>query len=513
MPAPGAAAGTAEPMARRGFQIVVAATRKLGIGKDGTLPWKIPGDMKFFKRLTASTSNSAKRNAVVMGRVTWESIPDKFRPLPGRLNIVLSRSMLRDGNDPNTPNSPEGTKPDGGVSIHGSLESALDMLSSSDFKDEIETVFVIGGGQVYKEAIASPLCEAIHVTEVKSDFECDTFLPEIDGSRFRVWSSSEPRREDGVEFEFVCLTPGAAASPAPPPLPAATTLGRRHEEYQYLDLIRDVIDTGALRGDRTGTGTLSKFGSQMRFNLRHSFPLLTTKRVFWRGVVEELLWFLRGETNAKALSEKNVRIWDGNGSRAYLDSVGLSEREEGDLGPVYGFQWRHFGAEYSDMHADYGGKGIDQLAEVIRKIKTNPEDRRIIMTAWNPSDLKKMALPPCHMMCQFYVANGEVSCQMYQRSCDLGLGVPFNIASYALLTCIIAKVCGLKPGDFVHTLGDAHVYSNHVEPLREQLKNAPRPFPTLRIAADRTDVEAFCFEDFELSGYEPHKKIAMKMAV
>ena len=510
---------TSEPMnaARRSFQIVVAATtRQLGIGRNGQLPWKLSGDMKYFKKLTEETRDGAKRNAVVMGRNTWESIPKKFRPLPGRLNIVLSRRAQNDENVSSNLGDASGTlglsidgKGSSDVSVHGSLESALEMLSSPDFKDEIETVFVIGGGQVYKEAIESPLCDAIHLTEIDSDFECDTHFPLIDQARYRVWSSTQRKREEGTDYRFLCYS--RAGKVDPPSFPSA--MSTKHEEYQYLDMIEDVIENGVRRGDRTGTGTLSKFGRQMRFDLRKSFPLLTTKRVFWRGVVEELLWFMRGSTNAKELQEKNVRIWDGNGSREYLDSIGLTDREEGDLGPVYGFQWRHFGAEYSNMHADYTGQGIDQLEQVIDKIKNNPNDRRIVLTAWNPAALKEMALPPCHMMCQFYVANGELSCQMYQRSCDLGLGVPFNIASYALLTCILAHVCGLRPGDFVHTLGDAHVYANHVDPLREQLLNKPRPFPTLEIKTENKDINAFAFEDFELKGYEPHKKVAMKMAV
>jgi len=251
----------------------------------------------------------------------------------------------------------------------------------------------------------------------------------------------------------------------------------------------------------------------MRFNLRKTFPLLTTKRVFWRGVVEELLWFISGSTNAKVLQEKGIHIWDGNASREYLDSIGLKEREEGDLGPVYGFQWRHFGARYTNMNADYSGQGFDQLADVIHKIKFNPEDRRIILSAWNPADLKLMALPPCHMFAQFYVAKGELSCQMYQRSCDMGLGVPFNIASYALLTCMIAHVCDLVPGDLIHVLGDAHVYRNHVGPLLEQLQNSPRPFPVLKINPEKNDIDSFVANDFELIGYDSHKKIEMKMAV
>lgn len=231
------------------------------------------------------------------------------------------------------------------------------------------------------------------------------------------------------------------------------------------------------------------------------------------GLAEELLWFIAGSTNANLLAEKGVHIWDGNGSREFLDKCGLSHREEGDLGPVYGFQWRHFGADYIDMHTDYTGRGVDQLAELIEKIKKNPNDRRLILTAWNPAALKDMALPPCHMFCQFYVADGELSCQMYQRSCDLGLGVPFNIASYALLTVLIAQCSGLSPGDFVHVLGDAHVYANHIEPLKQQLKNAPRFLPKLRINPMKTDIDSFTFDDFELVGYNPHKKIAMEMAV
>lgn len=252
----------------------------------------------------------------------------------------------------------------------------------------------------------------------------------------------------------------------------------------------------------------------MRYSLRDGvFPLLTTKKTFYRGIAEELFWFIRGSTNAKELQEKNVRIWDGNSSREYLDSLGLQHREVGDLGPVYGFQWRHFGAEYVDMHKDYSGKGIDQLANVINTIKNKPEDRRIIMCAWNPADLSLMALPPCHCLVQFYVANGELSCQLYQRSADMGLGVPFNIASYALLTVMIAHVTGLQPGEFIHTLGDAHVYSNHVEALQEQLQRAPRPFPTIRVKRKVENIEDFKFDDFEVTGYDPHPSISMKMAV
>lgn len=289
---------------------------------------------------------------------------------------------------------------------------------------------------------------------------------------------------------------------------------QKHDEMQYLELIQHIIDHGSKKEDRTGTGTLSIFGAQMRFSLRNNvFPLLTTKRVFWRGVAEELLWFVSGCTNANELREKGIHIWDANGSREFLDKQGLHHREVGDLGPVYGFQWRHFGATYDNMHTNYDGQGVDQLADVIHKIKNNPDDRRIIMSAWNPVDLPNMALPPCHSFVQFYVCNGELSCQLYQRSGDMGLGVPFNIASYSLLTYMIAHVCGLKPGDFVHTLGDAHVYLNHIEALKKQLQREPRPFPTLEIAHDVPDIDSFSLDKFKITGYDPHPTIKMQMAV
>ena len=281
----------------------------------------------------------------------------------------------------------------------------------------------------------------------------------------------------------------------------------------------------------------------MKFSLNKDgtpvLPLLTTKRVFTKAVIAELLWFVAGTTSSIPLSEAGVRIWDGNGSREFLDSVGLSHREVGDLGPVYGFQWRHFGADYVDANTDYTGLGVDQLAEVIHKLKTNPYDRRIIMSAWNPRDLKKMALPPCHMFAQFYVSyprrqkqqpsstaegegegegeekpQGHLHCQLYQRSCDMGLGVPFNIASYALLTHMIAHVCELVPGSLTHVMGDAHVYLDHVDALKTQLEREPRAFPTLEVAREKGgSIDGWKAEEFVIKGYEPHKSIAMKMSV
>lgn len=285
-------------------------------------------------------------------------------------------------------------------------------------------------------------------------------------------------------------------------------------DYEYFRLLRLIMDKGKFKPDRTGTGTISYFGAQMRFDLRgHTMPLLTTKRVFWRGVVEELLWFVKGCTDSNILSEKGVHIWDANGSKEFLEKYGLGHREAGDLGPVYGFQWRHYGAKYVDKNADYSKQGIDQLQDIIDKIKKDPYDRRLILTAWNPQDIPSMALPPCHCFAQFYVNDGELSCQLYQRSADAGLGVPFNIASYSLLTHMIAHITNLKPGDFVHTLGDAHIYKDHIEALQEQMGRSPSSSPKLRICRQVENIDDFKFEDFELIGYNPQKTIPMNMSV
>ena len=287
-----------------------------------------------------------------------------------------------------------------------------------------------------------------------------------------------------------------------------------HPEVQYLDLVREILSCGVVKRDRTGVGTKSIFGRSMRFSLRDGvMPLLTTKRVFWRGVAVELLWFVSGDTSAQTLRDQDVHIWDGNSTREYLDSIGLVHREERDLGPVYGFQWRHFGAKYESAHADYAGKGVDQLRDLVHTIKSNPDSRRMILSAWNPADMSEMALPPCHVMSQFYVADGELSCQMYQRSADMGLGVPFNIASYALLTHMLAHVCGLRAGEFVHVIGDCHIYRNHEEALREQITREPRPFPRIRIRARGQGIDDFRFDDFELEGYDPWDKLKMDVAV
>jgi thymidylate synthase len=264
-------------------------------------------------------------------------------------------------------------------------------------------------------------------------------------------------------------------------------------ERAYLDLLAEVLQHGARKTDRTGTGTLSVFGRQLRFNLADSFPLLTTKKLHTKSILVELLWFLRGDTNIKWLQERGVTIWD-----EWAD-------ENGNLGPVYGYQWRHWRTP--------DGREIDQINDLIQSIRKKPDSRRHIVSAWNPADVDKMALPPCHALFQFYVANGKLSCQMYQRSADLFLGVPFNIASYAALTLMVAQVTDLKPGEFILTLGDAHIYLNHLEQVREQLTRSPRPFPKLKLNPAVKELLDFKYEDFTLESYDPHPAIKAPIAV
>jgi thymidylate synthase len=262
---------------------------------------------------------------------------------------------------------------------------------------------------------------------------------------------------------------------------------------QYLDLMRHVMDTGTQKHDRTGTGTISVFGYQMRFNLQDGFPLVTTKKLHLKSIIHELIWFLSGDTNIAYLKENGVRIWD-----EWADA-------DGNLGPVYGYQWRSWPTP--------DGGHIDQISQVVNQIRNNPDSRRMIVSAWNVADVNQMALPPCHSLFQFYVLDGKLSCQLYQRSADIFLGVPFNIASYALLTMMMAQVCGLEYGDFIHTFGDAHIYNNHLEQAKLQLSRDPRPLPTMKINPDVKDIFSFKYEDFTLENYDPHPHIKGIVAV
>ena len=452
------------------WSIIVACDKNDGIGYEGNMPWRCLADLKYFQSMTTHVTNKNMRNAVVMGRLTWESLPRK--PLLGRLNVVLSRSYT--GGE---------EKSDENVVYCSDLRNVPSLLTN------IETVWCIGGTNVYTQCLKLFNIRHIYKTIIDREYKCDRFFPsKIDGFSLRSSQSILTKVDDDENTKITYEIHNFSGN---------------HAEYQYLDHISRILNKGITRKDRTGVGTYSMFGLHMRFDLREHFPLLTTKRVFFRGVVEELLWFLRGDTSVRRLQDKKVRIWDGN--------AGDSE----DLGPIYGFQWRHFGAKYEGCDADYSGKGIDQVARVIHLIKTNPTSRRMIISAWNPVDLDQMALPPCHVLYQFYVENGHLSCSMYQRSGDMGLGVPFNIASASLLTHIVANITDLKPGELIHTIGDAHVYTNHVEPLRVQCSRVPRSFPRVQIKKKLTleTLSSLQYKDILCEGYMPHPKLPMKMAV
>ncbi|XP_022884765.1 bifunctional dihydrofolate reductase-thymidylate synthase-like isoform X4 [Olea europaea var. sylvestris] len=428
---------TQQPL-HRTYQVVVAATCDMGIGKDGKLPWKLPSDLKFFKELTMTTSDQEKKNAVIMGRKTWESIPPQFRPLPGRLNVILTRSGSFDIATAEN------------VIICGSIPSALKLLAESPYNILIEKVFMIGGGQILGEALNAPECDAIHMTEIESHVECDTFIPAVDLSVYQPWYMSSPVVENSIRYFFVTFV-------------------------------------------RLKTSTMGPTNSSLEI----LFQMAMTKVTRWALVLFQNLGARCALICENLFHFSLLRAFSG----------------EELLKSFCGFLVDLPMLRYTNMHTDYTGQGFDQLLDVIDKIKNEPNDRRIILSAWNPSDLKLMALPPCHMFAQFYVANGELSCQMYQHSANMGLGVPFNIASYSLLTCMIAHVCGLVPGDLIHVIGDAHVYKTHISPLQEQLKQIPKPFPILKINPQTKDIDSFVAADFELINYEPHSKLEMKLAV
>ncbi|SJK86128.1 Dihydrofolate reductase [Babesia microti strain RI] len=493
---------------------IYASTPNGGIGNEGKLPWKtLPRDLKHLQDITTAYGpDHSVQNVVIMGRKTYISIPKSSRPLKDRINIVLSSSVSDFGD---------------GVIAAKSMQDAFDKLEKMKFNK----IFIIGGSSVYKEAYDLGIVEKVYVTRVNKELPADTFVTSVPPI-FEIVGISRTFSYNDIPFDFIIymLKDSRATSNVCvdiddyllteheirdfkyqfKALPNVTI--RKHEEIQYLDIIADILSSGSENDDRTGVGVLSKFGYKMEFNLDESFPLLTTKKVFFKGIVEELLWFIKGDTSGKILLEKGVRIWEKNGTREFLDSVGLNERKEHDLGPIYGFQWRHFGAEYKDCDTNYTGQGIDQLMEAIDKIKNDPNSRRIIVCSWNVNDLSKMALPPCHCLFQFYVSQGRLSCIMYQRSADVGLGVPFNIASYSLLTLMIAQVCALRPGKFVHVLGNAHIYKTHITALTKQIQRIPYPFPILKLNAQVKRIEDFVPSDINLLCYTCHPTIKMDMA-
>lgn len=478
-------------------------TNNYGIGLNNKLPWKLKKDMDFFKKITIGNNN----NSVIMGSNTFKSIK---KPLVNRYNIILSKSNKYENN--NSINY-ENNNP-------VSYENVNEIFKDEKYKKSDE-IFIIGGKQIFDLFINDyKYCDNIYITNIYSDIKSDVFISEnmrnIINQKYKLECNSELYFENDLYFDFnkYKLVKNDFYF---------FNENSNHEENQYLNLIKKIIKNNKQKQDRTKVGTLSIFGEKMEFDISKSFPLFTTKKVFFKGIVEELMWFIKGQTDSNILKNKGVGIWDLNSTREFLDSVGLYNRNPGDLGPVYGFQWRHFGAKYFDAYTDYSNKGFDQLNYVINEIINNPNSRRIIMSAWNPIDLKHMALPPCHVLCQFIVENGKLNCILYQRSCDIGLGVPFNIASYSLLTYIIGIMTNYKPGKFIYMMGDVHIYKNHVDSLLKQCMNKPYEFPTLKIDLTNKknnekieiltleNIHKLSYENFILENYKFHQKIKMQM--
>tara|TARA_B110000971_G_scaffold88096_3_gene90507 strand:- start:4394 stop:5788 length:1395 start_codon:yes stop_codon:yes gene_type:complete len=463
------------------IKLIAAVSNNRGIGKDNQIPWRLQKEMNHFREVTTLAAKN-KYNIVIMGRKTWESIPECFRPLKKRKNYIISSKLLYQDY------------------VFKSLRIAL-LHAKRD--PHCDTIFIIGGEQLYKEAILS--CDEIILSVIRKKYDCDRFFPLIptDFSINSYISCEDIDTKTNKKVKYNIINYSKSKNKYD------------HPEFQYISAIRDILSYGYESDDRTGVGTLSKIGVTMRFDISKYFPLLTTKKTFMKAIIHELLWFLRGETNATLLKDKGVRIWDGNTSREFLDNLGFTDREVGDGGPIYGFNFRHYGAEYINCQTDYKGFGVDQVKYVIDLIKNNPTSRRILINLWNPTVLNEMVLPPCHMVYQFFVKNNKLSCSMYQRSGDMGLGVPFNIASATLMTHIFAKICKLEVGEFVHTIGDAHIYKNHIIQLEEQIKRNPTPFPILEINKEKeyNKVEDFEYKDFKLIGYLPQDPIKMKMAI
>lgn len=486
---------------------------RLAIGKNGGLLLKLSEDLKNFKNITTerlSKDSSLEKNVVLMGRKTWFSIPRENRPLKNRLNLVLTRDKDLLNLSPYPKSKSKSVKFDKNVYFI-TYDQFVDFYNKTR-----ANVFVIGGGEVYNMFLGSDdyKPQTVFFTEVynykpETGLEPDTFINALD-ERYRLVGVSVKHYQDDVSFRF---------------LEYRSFPNYKSDEHKYLDALRHILSIGNSRDDRTGVGTISCFGHQISFDISNSVPLLTTKRVPWRSCIEELLWFMRGDTDAKILQRRGVKIWDGNTSREFLDSRGLHHYDRGILGPGYGWQWRFFGAKYSQAFADTSNidtekiGGFDQLAYVENLLRTDPFSRRIMMCYWNPPDFSKTALLPCHYTCQFYVTerSGELylSCHFVMRSNDMFLGNPFNIFSYAVLTYILAIRCNMKPDRLVYSVSDMHIYKNHLEQVAEQLQRDTRPLPKLKLNPEikTKSISDIIVDDFDIVGYFPHASIKAPMAV
>lgn len=493
-----------------------------GIGFENTIPWHVPEDMKHF---VDTTSN----HICVMGRNTYLSIKDRYFPLCNRISVVVTASENMDAFY--ASNEFVKTDIEKGAALFVSPQKLNDMLTLLKAAHPSMKIFIIGGEMLYSSFIDYEHLNKIHITQLafaKNQTPSTTCkFPKIPAT-FEIQSCTPFQKSSRGDISYTFIDYVRKTK-------TATDIDTDRE---YFRVAKKILTDGQFRDERTGTGTAAIFGEQMRFNIKDSIPILTTKRVPWKSCIEELLWFLQGDTDSKHLSEKGVHIWDGNSSRDFLDKNNLVHLEEGDCGANYSFQWRHFGKKYSDKNEDYSSsdkslgkhsRGVevgDQIAYVIDLLQNDPYSRRIFMSAWNPVDIFNTCLPPCHVSTQFFVsddATGSIdgtgrkmlSCHMYQRSCDFFLGVPWNILSYAILTYILAKKCNMEPCELVISTGDTHVYKNHIMQINHQMERDSLAAPKLLLSDDiiKKDFKNISIDDFQMIGYFPHPSIRGEMAV
>lgn len=477
------------------MDIIVALCKKNnGIGIDNKIPWYLKDDLKYFKTVTSYPGDlKDQNNIVIMGRNTFESIPDKFKPLTNRTNIVLTSKNIEYE----------------GIIFKQSLTDALQYCKSLHFKNP--RIFIIGGERLYKEAIQHEKCERLYITEIYNTYECDRFFPEIDTNKFKLSYISKFKVENDIHYRYLKYSNVSLINKF------IEKKWINNEEKHYLELMKDILENGVDRNDRTNVGTISMFGKQLTFDLRDTFPLCTTKRMFVRGIFEELLLYISGKTDNKILQEKKIHIWDGNTSREFLDKRGLTEYQEGDMGETYGFNFRHYGAEYKGCQHDYTGQGFDQLENVINLIKTDPTSRRMIINLYNPSTQHKAALPACLCQYQFYVntQKKELNLQIYLRSTDYFLANNWNACTGAFLVHLICNLNGidLNPGDLSVITGDTHLYKSHLDAVRENLERTPKPFPKLLVLNKYDSLKEFSYQDIKIIGYDYYPNIKVDMAV
>jgi dihydrofolate reductase / thymidylate synthase len=477
-----------------------------GIGKDNKIPWYIPEDLKQFKEKTlgSNPNSDLERNVVVMGRKTWESLPENYRPLKNRINYVVTNNTSSEmkQNIENNLNT----------FVVNDLDTQLRALNKFNNRE----IWIIGGQSIYKTAIALGFVTEIYVTEVYSTsgkLSCDTFFPKINMDHYDLTKVSKIYESTNTLFyRFLVYTNKAETS-----LFNKDKVWRSNEQ-QYLDTLKEIIDTGQENIDRTGVGTMSVFGKQFKYDLSQGLPVLTTKRIFLRAIFEELMLYLRGQTDNTILQDKNIHIWDGNTSRDFLDSRNLQHYPVGDMGETYGFNFRHFGGEYVDCRTKYTpNDGFDQLEYVINEIKTNPHSRRIIINLWNPNTLVKAALPSCLCQYQFYVntKTKTLNLQIYIRSSDFFLANNWNTCTGAFFVYMICNLKGidLSPGELTVVTGDTHIYLTHLEGVKENLLRIQRPQPIVKINSKKDHICDFEWDDLNIIGYIAEKNIRAEMAV